>query len=88
MKLHANETVEWNSLLRVGVLSKFHFILYDMSVLKSRPWNSTLRLALDLGASRIVHKNSIGKSIRFSTGKEKLGAYLLSFCNSLWKLAP
>jgi hypothetical protein len=46
MKLNTNETIEWNSPLRVGVSSKFYFISYDMVILKTTLWNSPLRLIL------------------------------------------
>ena len=46
MKLNVYETMEWNFVLRVGVSSKFHFILCHMAVLEIMPWNYPLRLAL------------------------------------------
>jgi hypothetical protein len=48
LKLNACETIEWKSPLRVGISSKFRFILYDMVVLEAMSWNSPLRLALVL----------------------------------------
>jgi hypothetical protein len=44
LKLNAYETMEWNSPLKLGVSFKFHFISYDMALLKTTPWNSPLRL--------------------------------------------
>jgi phage terminase large subunit GpA-like protein len=35
LKLNTYETIEWNSLLKMGVSSKFYFISYDMAVLKT-----------------------------------------------------
>jgi hypothetical protein len=43
--------MEWNSPLIVGVSFKFYFVSHDMTVLKTTPWNSLLKLAL-LGCSR------------------------------------
>jgi hypothetical protein len=31
---NAYETIEWNSPLKVGVSSKFHFISYDMALVE------------------------------------------------------
>jgi hypothetical protein len=45
IELNVYETMEWNFPLRVGVLSEFHFILYDMAVLETTKWNFPLRLA-------------------------------------------
>jgi hypothetical protein len=39
--------MELNSPLRVGVLSKFHFISHDIVVLETTLYNSPLRLALE-----------------------------------------
>jgi hypothetical protein len=35
LELNDYETMEWNSSLKVGVFSKFHFISNDMAVLET-----------------------------------------------------
>jgi hypothetical protein len=46
IELDVYETIEWNFALRVGVSSKFYFILYDMAAFETKQWKSPLRLAL------------------------------------------
>jgi hypothetical protein len=40
LEFNVYETMKWNFALRAGVSSKFYFVLYDMTALKTTQWNS------------------------------------------------
>jgi hypothetical protein len=49
MKLNAYETIELNFSLRVGVLFKFHFILYDMAHYYTKSFGRHFKIGLGGG---------------------------------------